>query len=193
MELKPDLTKQTLAFTARPLAQPAISRYIESDVSATLKQFCTSNALDYGILWRWIKANPERLKEYEDALEARKAMQEDLIMLNLIHAATLDPRKVFKKSGAVKNIRKIPDEIVGSITELATSTDLMGNRVAKVKFVSRHQATKDLSQFLGLQVSRTEVTGKGGEPLLPVEVNNDTARRIAFLLSQATRDLAAGG
>lgn len=67
---------------------------------------------------------------------------------------------------------------VGRANETTTVTS-----IAKIKLADKRAALMDLSKLVGMQVDKIEHSAPDGAPLIP-QTDNETARRIAFLLAQ---------
>jgi len=74
------------------------------------------------------------------------------------------------------------EDDIGKTNEVVTTT-----RAMKVKLADKTKALDSLSKMLGLHVDKVEHTGAGGAPLIP-ENDNETARRVAFLLAQGLKE-----
>ena len=110
--------------------------------------------------------------------------------------AFLDIRKAFDENGNLKLVHELDDDTAAAIAGLDVE-ELWGGRgedrenigrLRKIKLSDKRGALDSLATHLGMFVERHEHTGKDGGPIVTEDRTLlETARRIAFLLSQATR------
>lgn len=153
----------------------------------TLLSFCQETGYDYGTVYQWLKGDKHRWTVYSNALESRKAAQRDLVLTNMVDAVTVDPRRIIECAHKPCLLTAAEAK---SITGWKDETD---KTPAEIKFTPIAQATETLAKHLGMMTDKLELTGKDGGPVeMGTQVDNDTARRIAFLLSSAARDVDDG-
>jgi phage terminase small subunit len=103
-----------------------------------------------------------------------------------IHRAVLavlefDPRDAFDTDGTLKDISKMPASVAMAIAGIDVD-DSVGD-VKKLRFVDRMKAADLGAKLLGLL--RLEITGKGGQPLVPIPpidfsgITREDLRRLA--------------
>ncbi|MBN9520201.1 terminase small subunit [bacterium] len=110
--------------------------------------------------------------------------------------AFLDIRKAFDENGNLKLVHELDDDTAAAIAGLDVEELWEGRgedrenigRLRKIKLSDKRGALDSLATHLGMFVERHEHTGKDGGPIVTEDRTLlETARRIAFLLSQATR------
>lgn len=148
----------------------------------TLVEFCRLNSLNYSITFAWLRNDPERWEYYQAALDARKVALQDVVLRNMVNAAIVDPVRLINN---VQSVDRLTKAEAASITGYKSATDKAG---AEIKFTPVAQATETLGKHLGMFITKTELTGKDGGPVAVDDgVSNDVARRLAFILAEASR------
>lgn len=162
--------------------------YLEDN--KTLSEYCTEYRLKYRMVLEYIESDADRTKMFALANKARTSRLEDEVLASLRNAASIDPRKFFDNSGRLVNVQDLPPEVANSITEISSLVDKEGDETVKIKYTPRHTANQDLGKHLGMFKDRLDLTTNGKE--LVQDVDNNTARRVAFLLEKAARKNAQG-
>lgn len=94
-------------------------------------------------------------------------------------------------AAGIAGVEMTVDDIDVSYTEVdnpdgtpleATRTRV--TRTAKLKLADKSKALDQLTKILGMNIDKHEVTGANGAPLIPEGNDAETARRVAFLLTQ---------
>lgn len=120
--------------------------------------------------------------------------------------AFFDIRNVFDQKGNLKPVHQMDDATAAGIAGLEISVDDVTRkqdiynedsddigrvdetktttRTAKLKLIDKTKALDSLAKIMGMHVERVEHTGADGAPLIPDNSEIETARRVAFLLSQ---------
>lgn len=120
--------------------------------------------------------------------------------------AFFDIRNVFDQNGNLRPVHQMDDATAAGIAGLEISVDDVTRkqdiynedsddigrvdetktitRTAKLKLIDKTKALDSLAKIMGMHVDRVEHTGADGAPLIPDNSEIETARRVAFLLSQ---------
>lgn len=110
--------------------------------------------------------------------------------------AFLDIRKAFDEEGRLKPIQELDDDTAAAIAGLEVETLFEGKggdrevvgRLSKIKLSDKKGALDSLAKHLGMFIDRHEHSGKDGGAIITEDRTPlETARRIAFLLSQASQ------
>lgn len=131
----------------------------------------------------------------KEAFESAKVTPER-VLKEYSRLAFLDIRKALTDDGTLKPIHELDDDTAAAIAGLEVEELWEGKgegrehigRVKKIKLSDKKGALDSLAKHLGMFVERHEHTGKDGGPIVTEDRTPlETARRIAFLLSQATQ------
>lgn len=167
----------------------------------TFSEWCKHHGLIYKHAHAWLTTDLTIQEQYNAAITARESALSDTVLAGVRETATLDPRTLFDKDGNLLPIHEMPDAAARSITGFEVVEEIKngkptGGYLTKVKYTPRHQGLELLGKHLGFARERVELTGKDGGPLTTEQiVSNETARRIAFVLAAAQRQVKeqAGG
>jgi phage terminase small subunit len=135
-----------------------------------------------------------------DMRSERTAITADRVLVEIARMGFADIRQIFTAAGQLKDIATLPDEVAAAVQQVEVVTkpsadvDKDGNReveyVHKIKLADKKGSLEMLAKHLVLFADKLEITGKDGAPLIPVESDIASARRIAFALAAG---LKAGG
>lgn len=134
--------------------------------------------------------------------EARKKLSEgagvtqERVVKELARLAFLDIRKAFDDEGRLKPIVDLDDDTAAAIAGLEIEVERsrkpqtdeeiqLATRTHKIKLSDKKGALDSLARHLGMFVDKVQHTGKDGKDLIPAMDPAETARRVAFILSQA--------
>jgi phage terminase small subunit len=102
--------------------------------------------------------------------------------------AFFDIRNTLDADGNPIPIHKLDGNTAAAIAGVDLSVDKVNaditTTVMKMKFADKRAALADLTKIYGMNIDKHEVTGANGTPLVPEASDTETARRVAFLLSQ---------
>jgi len=112
------------------------------------------------------------------------------VLKELAKLAFFDVRKLVDDTGRPKPLSDLDDDTAGAIVGLDVvnigNNDSGVGEILKFKIADKKGALELSMRYLKLLTDKVEVTGKDGTPLTP-EIDNETARRVAFLLSKGLR------
>lgn len=137
------------------------------------------------------------------------------VMAEIGKMAFFDIRSTLDEHGNLIPIHKLSDEAAAGIAGIemtvddidtvysdvdnpdGTGTKLQAEhtrvtRTAKIKLADKAKALDQLTKILGMNIDKTEITGANGTPLIPETNDTETARRVAFLLSQGLTEAENG-
>lgn len=123
----------------------------------------------------------------ERALEAK--VTPAMVLKELAKIAFVDIRKAFDENGHLLSIPDMPEDIARAIAgvDLSTYTDKDGNNelTKKIKLIDKKGSLELLGKHLKLFTDKVEHTGKDGTDLIPETSDMETARRVAFILTES--------
>lgn len=114
----------------------------------------------------------------------------DRVLTEIARLAFFDIRKLVDNTGKPLPLSELDDDTAAAIVGLDVVN--VGNEekgvgeILKFKLADKKGALEMAAKHLRLLTDKVEVTGKDGEPLAPA-VDNEAARRIAFILSKGLR------
>lgn len=128
-------------------------------------------------------------------IQAHASKNAGRLLDEYIRLAYFDPAKLLDNTGRPLPLSEIDEDTRRAIVALEVVDEFEGKgdartqigTIKKYKMADKQRAMDSLAKVLGLLVEKTEVTGKDGEPLVPVVSNEDLARRIAFILMKADK------
>ena len=130
--------------------------------------------------------------------EARKKLSEatkitpERVLNELAKIGFFDVRKLVDDTGAPKRITDLDDDTAAAIAgidvvQIGNSEAGIG-AVLKYKIANKESALVSIGKHLGMFKERVEHTGKNGGPIETKDLSeNDLARRVAFILTKATK------
>lgn len=128
------------------------------------------------------------VKERQEELAARLGITAERILREYSKIAFFDIRKLLDADGGPLPLTDLDDETAGALTALDVSVerDPQGNKIGEVmkyKMADKKAALDSLAKHLNLTPDKLEVD------MVVAKSPNDAARRVAFLLTQAARNL----
>jgi phage terminase small subunit len=134
------------------------------------------------------------IKQRMKAAAVRANICQDDILAAWLKIAQVDIRDFYDAKGNLKDIADLSAECAFAIASIkvtegqAQDGSTVTYDVKDIKLCDRLAALRDIAKHLGMFVEKHEVTGKDGEALIPKEISeNEAARRVAFLLTQAAQ------
>lgn len=130
----------------------------------------------------------------------RALVSKSRILEEMAKVAFFDIRKLFDSKGNIIPVGQLDDETAAALNAMDVNFikdkdgKLLPEGVAKFKMADKLKALDSLGKEFGVFREKVEITGKGGKDLIPVTEHSDidTARRVAFLLTQGLREQGNG-
>lgn len=134
----------------------------------TLIDLCETWDLPFGWISKWLRIDPDRNKQYVQALNDRAEWVRERVLAELRHLGLSDLRRLFDDNGRLKDPRNWPSEIAHAIASVEVDELFEGSGkerthvgyTKKVKLWPKTEALKLIGQNLDLFVERHEISGK---------------------------------
>lgn len=126
------------------------------------------------------------------ARAARSRISQDAVIAELGRIALANVRDLYDDKGTLIPVDQLPEDVSAAIREIEVT--IGGNELLATKKIKLHDklaALTTLAKHHGLLTEKVEMTGKDGAPLLPEMSDAEAARRIAFVLAKAARQVPA--
>lgn len=136
-----------------------------------------------------------RVDELKQAMLDRHHITRERVLREYARIGFLDIRTAFTDEGGMKSVKDMDEDTAAAIMAIEVDDLYEGYGEArtkvgvtqKVKFHPKLPALDAMAKTLNIAgVSRVELTGKNGEPLIPKEMSDmEVARRLAFMFARA--------
>lgn len=146
------------------LAEPASLDRLCSTVAGggTLDEWCKASGTLYQMTYEWVHGDPDRLKAYAKALEARGSNITDRVIRGFRQIADADLRETVDAKGKPIPLHKLPDSVTGALAGHEVTVDDAGRVTTKFKTNSRERALESLGRHVGMFKDKLEVSGDLG-------------------------------
>lgn len=139
--------------------------------------------------WRALPEIKAAITEREAAAIEEAGVTATDVLLGLAQHARGSIHKLFGADGRVLLPHELDAETARCIESVDIETTKDGGQRVKYRLPKRNEAYKLLGTHLKLFTERHEITGKDGDPIIPVTPTAiEIAKRIAFLLAAGSRD-----
>ncbi len=120
--------------------------------------------VNYGKLARWLFGDPERLKRYQEALQAREDWAKEAIIHEMTQIGMQDIRRLYAENGELLPVDRWPDDIARAVASIEVlekqgAHGYSEGTITKVKLHNKVQALHLAGKDVGKFVDRTEHSG----------------------------------
>ncbi len=105
------------------------------------------------------EAVAEKLRE----IESKSVLTAEEVRVSVYRLLQFDPRRAFNPDGTMKKIHQMPEDVVRALVGI--DVDDARAEVKRIRFADRVRVLELAAKILGML--KFELTGKGGEPLVP--------------------------
>lgn len=139
----------------------------------TLADICKELDVKYLDVQAWIQGDDIKRKRYAEAIEIRKAHQQEVILRELTASLSADISDAFDANGQMKPLDQIPPLLRRCIAGIemhelfGKGADGLGQIgiVKKIKFWDKPRQIELLAKHLKMLTEKHEVTGANGAPI----------------------------
>lgn len=140
--------------------------------------------------WRALPEIKAAIAEREAVAIEEAGVTPTDVLLGLAQHARGSITKLFGPDGRALLPHELDAQTARSIESVEIETTKEGAQRVKYRLPKRNEAYKLLGQHLKLFTERHEITGKDGDPIIPIAPTaTEIAKRIAFVLAVGTRDI----
>jgi hypothetical protein len=118
----------------------------------SLVKFCNERRLSFGDVKKWIRANEDRLRKYEEAVEIRDDWVSQNLCEAVINIASFDPGQILGPDGQALPLHEWPASARAALTAVEWDPR---TGLPKVKFESRLRAAELLGRSRGTFAEKT--------------------------------------
>jgi len=129
---------------------------------------CSTWGVNVGRIMRWIHSDPERDKQYKQALDDRNEYRIEAILRELDFLAHVDIRKAFNEDGSLRPLKDIPQDVAQALASI--EYDKETGAIHKVRFHDKIKSLELAGKNLGTFTDKVEITHKKTLEVLLSEV-----------------------
>lgn len=139
--------------------EPAIEKVCQMIESGKqVIQVAEDMGVDYGDLWRWIEADPERHKLVSASIELSSRMSKEKIYRRLGQIAFADIRGLYKENGELKPVSEWPADVAACVQAIEIEEFGRDGKARRVKITDPLKAIEMLGKQLGMFKEKVEHT-----------------------------------
>lgn len=131
----------------------------------SLIALCRTLDLKYANVIAWVHRDPERDKQYKDAIAARAEWAMERVLQEIQLIGTVDIRRAYDQSGALLPVNQMPDDVAVAVASVEVDELYEGfgrdrehiGETKKLKLIDKLKALELMGKNFGMFIDRHEI------------------------------------